>query len=91
MIIEEQGNQIILTFLIASCCTGVIFFTLLFRTLLRITGCSDVSDEEEERKMCSCILGNGMGKKDGLVVCKKNANAHILSLNFPFKILKLCQ
>lgn len=32
-----------------------------------------------------------MGKKDGLVVCKKNVNAHILSLSFPFKILMLCQ
>lgn len=31
------------------------------------------------------------GKKDGLVVCKKNVNAYILSLNFPFKIVKLCQ
>lgn len=51
-IIGEQGNQMILAFLIASCCTGVIFFTLLFRTLLRITVCSDVSDEEEERKIC---------------------------------------
>lgn len=76
MIIGEQGNQMILAFLIASCCTDVIFlhYYLGINSLLRIAVCLDVRRGEEDVLV---HIREWSGEKGGLVVCTKNINGYI--------------
>lgn len=57
----------VLAFLVAGCCTGIIFFALLLRTLLRITVCSDIRRGKEHVLMHTSEWSGGKKRWIGSV------------------------